>query len=167
MDVRIEEFSAIDVMRVRHVGPYQEVGPCFERLFEWAADAGVERVLTLSHDNPEVVSQERLRSDACIEVNTAVQPPEGIVRDSVGGGRCAVLTLRGPYDGIADGYRHLFGVWLPESGETVDDRPGMLIYRNSPADTPPSGLVTDLYLPLRPPSGAWPGRVGVPRRAIH
>ena len=62
--------------RVRHVGPYQEVGPCFERLFAWAADVGtrVGRVLTLSHDNPEVVGQERLRSDACIEVNTAAQP---------------------------------------------------------------------------------------------
>ena len=123
--MRIEEFDAIDVARMRHVGPYQEVGLCFERLFAWAtdADAKVGRVLTLSYDNPETVGQERLRSAACIEMDTAAQPPEGIVRESVEGGRHAVLTVRGPYDGIAEGYRHLFGVWLPESRETMDDRP--------------------------------------------
>lgn len=37
MEDRIETFDDIEVARVRHVGPYTEVGSCFERLFEWAA----------------------------------------------------------------------------------------------------------------------------------
>ena len=49
MEVRIENLADIDVARIRHVGPYNEVGLCFERLFQWAAaiDARPGRVLTL------------------------------------------------------------------------------------------------------------------------
>ena len=50
----------------------------------------------------------------------------------------------GYYDGIADAYGRLFGSWLPESGEELDDRPCMEIYRNSPLDTAPEQLLTDL-----------------------
>jgi DNA gyrase inhibitor GyrI len=30
----------------------------------------------------------------------------------------------------------------------VADRPALEIYRNSPANTPPAELLTDIYLPL-------------------
>ena len=33
MDVGIETIDEIEVARVRHVGPYNLVGPCFERIF--------------------------------------------------------------------------------------------------------------------------------------
>ena len=54
IEVRIGMFNAIKVARVRHVGPYNEVGPCFEHLFEWAATVGARpgRVLSLSYDDP-------------------------------------------------------------------------------------------------------------------
>ena len=152
MEVRIETFDEIEVGRVRHVGPYNEVGPCFERLFEWAAAIGTQpgRVLSLSYDDPEVVAPESLRSDACVELRTDASPPPGMSLDSVGSGRYAIYTHRGSYDGIAEAYRRLFRSWLPGSGEELDDRPCMEIYRNSPLDTAPVQLLTDLCLPLRP-----------------
>ena len=155
MEVRIETFDDIKVGRVRHVGPYNEVGPCFERLFAWAAAIGAPpgRCFSLSYDNPEAVAPESLRSDACVELQTNAAPPSGISLDSVGAGRYAIYTLRGPYDGIPAAYQRLFGLWLPGSGEEVDDRPCMEIYRNSPLDTAPADLLTDLCLPLRADGG--------------
>ena len=152
MEVRIETFDAIEVGRMRHVGPYNEVGSCFERLFEWAAAVGARsgRVLSLSYDDPDAVAPESLRSDACVELRTDASPPPGISMDSVGAGRYAVYTHRGPYDGIAEAYKRLFTLWLPGSGEEMGDRPCMEIYRNSPLDTAPAQLLTDLCLPLRP-----------------
>lgn len=152
MEVRIETFDAIEVGRMRHVGPYNEVGSCFERLFEWAAAIGARpgRVLSLSYDDPDAVAPESLRSDACVELRTDASPPPGISMDSVGAGRYAVYTHRGPYDGMAGAYKRLFTSWLPGSGEEMDDRPCMEIYRNSPLDTAPAQLRTDLCLPLRP-----------------
>ena len=154
MDVRIETFDAIKVGRVRHVGPYNDVGPCFMRLFEWAETIGARpgRCFSISHDNPEAVAPESLRSDACVELHIDASPPPGISLDSVGAGRYAVYTHCGPYDGIANAYQRLFSSWLPGSGEEIDDRPCMEMYLNSPFDTAPSELLTELCLPL------WAGR---------
>ena len=151
MEVRTETIAAISVARVRHVGPYEAVGLSFEQLFGWAnaVGAAVGRVLTLSYDNPEAVSPEQLRSDACIELLGEAAAADGIVLDSISAGRYAVHTHRGPYRGISPTYRRLFKEWLPDSGEAVDNRPCMEIYRNSPLDTPEAELVTDLYVPLR------------------
>ena len=150
VDVQIKTFRPIHVARVRHVGPYADVDPCFERLFKWAADinAPTGRVLTLSWDDPGNVAPERLRFDACVELHTHEVPPPGIELGPVGGGRCAVYRLSGPYEGIAPAYRKLFGEWLPGSGESKDDRPCMELYRKSRMDTPPEHLSTDLCVPL-------------------
>ena len=152
MNIRIEQFDEFPVARIRHVGPYNEVGPCFQRLFEWVNTAGVRtgRVLTLSHDNPEFVAQENLRSDACVELLADVEPPPGICRDTVAAGRHAVYSHRGPYDDIPGIYRRLFQQWLPQSGEVMSCHPCMEIYFNSPYDTPADELLTDICLPLKP-----------------
>ena len=147
----MESVDPIHVARIRHVGPYADVGPCFERLFRWAASIGVAtgRVLTLSWDDPESVAPERLRCDACVELRTDEEPPPGIELGPVGGGRYAVYRLLGSYDGSGPAYRRLFGEWLPHSGESMADGPCMEIYRNSPMDTSEANLATDLCVPLR------------------
>lgn len=151
MEVRIETFDDMEVARVRHTGPYNEVGACFGHLLEWAAAIDVRpgRVLTLSYDDPDTVGPESLRSDACVELHTDASAPPDISIDTLAGGRYAVYTHRGSYDGIPEAYRRLFGLWLPQSGEELDDRPCMEIYCNSPLDTAPEQLVTDLCLPLQ------------------
>lgn len=151
MEVRIETLDDIEIARVRHVGPYGEVGPCFERLFEWVATIGARpgRVLGIYHDDPSVVAPERLRADACVEVRTDASPPPGVVMDTIAAGRYAVYTHRGPYDGLPEAYKLLYGMWLPQSGEEVGDRPCLEMYHNSPVDTALAQLVTDVCLPLR------------------
>lgn len=151
MDVRIEQLNSIRVARIRHVGPYADVGPCFKRLFRWAGAIGVPtgRVLTLSWDDPETVAPERLRCDACVELRTDQEPPPGIVLGPIGGGRHAVHRFVGPYEGISKAYLRLCDEWLPGSGESIGEGPCMEIYRKTQADTPPDRRVTDLCLPLQ------------------
>ena len=151
IDVRIETFTAIHVARIRHAGPAMDVGPCFERLFRWAASEGAEtgRVLSLSHDHPGTVAPGERRSDACVELCTGAFPPPGIAMGFVGAGRHAVYRHRGASEGIADAYRRLFTQWLPQSGEAIDDCPFMEINRNMPWDTAQAHRVTDLCVPMR------------------
>ena len=142
--------------RIRHVGPATDAGPCFERLFRWAASVGAEtgRVLSLSYDNPGTVAPGERRPDACVELCTDALPPPGIVMGFVGAGRYAVYCHRGAHERIAGAYRRLFTRWLPKSGEAIDDRPCVAIHRYTPRNTPPEHRVTDLCVPLRdPPSG--------------
>ena len=84
-----------------------------------------------------------------MELATDASPPSGISLDSTEAGRYAVYTHCGPHDGITAAYQRLFGSWLPTSGEEVNGRLCMEIYRNSPLDTAPADLLTDLCLPLR------------------
>ena len=151
IDVRIETFKDIHVARIRHAGPAVDVDPCFERLFRWAASEGAEtgRILMLSHDHPDTVAPGDRRSDACVELRTDALPPPGIAMGFVGAGRHAVYRHRGAHEGIADAYRRLFTQWLPQSGEAIDARPCLEIYRNMPWDTPQAHRVTDLCVPLR------------------
>ena len=151
IDVRIETLDPIHVARIRHVGPYADAGSCFEQIFRWAASIGVPtgRVVTLSWDDPETVAPERVRCDACVELHTGKEPPPGIVLGSVGAGRHAVYRLKGTYEGIGPAYRRLLSEWMPQSGESMDDRPCMELYRNSRMDTAAEHLSTDLCVPLR------------------
>ena len=59
------------------------------------------------------------------------------------------MRRRGAYEGIADASRRLFTRWLPQSGEAIDDRPCMEIYRNTPGDRP-----------VRPVAGHAAGLIG-------
>ena len=150
MDVSIRQIDSIMAARIRHVGPYEQIGPCFERLGKWAISTGdpISRVFMLSWDNPDFVAPQDLRSDACIAVETETSPPDGITRELIEGGRYAVYVHRGPYTGLRDVYGRLFSEWLPASGERMAERACMEIYLNSPIEVEPEDLVTEVCLPL-------------------
>jgi AraC family transcriptional regulator len=46
-------------------------------------------------------------------------------------------------------YDWLYGQWLPSSGREAADAPVFEDYLNSPRDTLPTELRTDIYLPLK------------------
>ena len=46
-------------------------------------------------------------------------------------------------------YEWLYGEWLVPSGREVGDAPWFEEYLNSPRDTAPTELLTEIYLPLR------------------
>lgn len=151
LDVRVEALPGMRAAAIRHVGPYNEVGPQFERLLDWFAGSDVPtgQIFSMSYDDPDEMDCECLRSDACIEIQADVSLPADMSIRWIAGGRYAVFRVRGPYDGLPEAYRLVYGLWLPRSGEELDDRPCKEIYRNTPRDARPADLVTDLCLPLR------------------
>jgi AraC family transcriptional regulator len=78
-----------------------------------------------------------------------VTPPEGVEALEVPGGRYGSYRHVGPYSELNGAFQKLYGEWLPSSGYEPDDRPSLEVYRNSPYDTPPEGLITDLLIPLK------------------
>ena len=68
----------------------------------------------------------------------------------VPGGDYAVLTHFGPYNKLGESYTWLLGQWLPRSNRTLRSTPCFDVYFNSPENTDPEDLVTDLYAPLEP-----------------
>ena len=134
-------------------GPYPEIGRAFEKLGSTVAARGFYgrfgHMVGVYYDSPADVKPADLRSHAGLEcpAGMAIDPPLEEVR--LPAGRHAVLTFTGPYAELPAAYDQLLGVWLPASGETPADSPIFEVYLNSPMDTPPEALVTEICLPLR------------------
>ncbi|MCR8724894.1 AraC family transcriptional regulator [Frigidibacter sp. ROC022] len=152
-DVTIQTAPPRHVVGLAHRGPYITVGSSFETLTGILAARGmmgqVREMIGLYHDDPSVVAPEELRSHATFVLADGAAPPEGLEQIDLPGGRFAVLRFKGHYSGLHKAYECLYGDWLNGSGEEPRDAPAMEIYVNSPMDTAPDDLLTDICLPLK------------------
>ncbi|MEM8571290.1 MAG: AraC family transcriptional regulator [Pseudomonadota bacterium] len=150
-DVAIESFPQRRLAGMPHKGSYMEIDQVFERVAMivnarslWPQ---VGAMIGIYYDDPCAVAEEDLRSVAGVEL--AGDLPEGLEPFEIPAGRFAVLRHTGPYTGLMAAYEYLYGEWLPQSGEEPRDAPASEIYRNTPAETAPADLITDICLPIR------------------
>ena len=154
MEVRVISLEPARIAFVRHVGPYAEVGPTWQRLVAWAGGQGLlgldTRIFGLCHDDPDTTTPEQLRYDACIVIGPDVQAGDGVEVQDFAGGRYAVATHRGSYTRLAETYSGLIEEWVPANRlELAEERPCVEVYRNDPQQTPENELVTDVHVPIR------------------
>ncbi len=135
-----------------HKGAYHLIGKAFETFFALCQSRAlwpqVGKIFSVYLDNPEVTPEADLRSLVGGEWH-GQDIPEGMGEQVLDGGKTAVLTYKGPYSGIEGGYKVLYGTWLPASGEEPGDALCYEIYLNSPSDTAPEDLLTEICLPLK------------------
>jgi AraC family transcriptional regulator len=152
MEAEIKTIEPTRVAFVRHVGPYNEVGPTWGTLCAWAGRKGLfganTRMFGVCHDDPQVTPPDKIRYDACIVVDEKIQPEGEIGVQMVGGGEYASTVHRGPYEGLAKTYAELCGQWVPTQGREVASAPSIEEYKNNPQTTPPEQLLTEVYVPL-------------------
>jgi AraC family transcriptional regulator len=152
MEASIREIDEMKVVFIRHVGPYNEVGPTWERVCKWAGRKGLiwwkPTMLGLCHDDPAVTPPEKTRYDACIVVKKTVQPEGEVGVQTIAGGDYAVAIHRGPYEKLGETYATLCGQWIPAQGREIAAAPPFEIYKNDPRKTKPEKLVTEVYVPL-------------------
>lgn len=152
MDVKIVREDGVRVAFVRHTGPYDQCGPAWDKLCTHLGAAGLlggsPRFIGVSYDDPEVTAPDKIRYDACLEVDENFQPIGGIGVQVLPGGTFARTTHFGPYENLNQSYAALLGQWLPGSGRRCLVEPTREVYFNSPENTEPEDLVTDIYLPL-------------------
>jgi AraC family transcriptional regulator len=150
--VRVESLPSRRVAFLRHVGPYLEVGPTFGRLGAWAGPRGLIRpgvlMLGVCHDDPDVTPAEKLRYDCCLTVDDRFTPEGEVGVQTLEGGDYAILTHVGPYEKLGDAWRWLYGTWLPSSGREPRNTPPCEVYLNTPMDTTPDKLRTEICVPL-------------------
>jgi AraC family transcriptional regulator len=154
MQVDIETVEPIRVAFMRHVGAYDQCGQTWERFLTWAGSEGHlgagTRFIGLCHDDPEITPSEKIRYDACISVGEGFKPLGEIGVQTIEGGPYARTTHFGPYDRLGETYTRLLGQWAPRSGRRIRAAPCFEVYLNSPEDTDPEELLTDIYLALEP-----------------
>ena len=152
MKVEVIEFPAVKVAYVHHTGPYNECGKAWDKLCTWAGPKGLLQpgcmFMGLSYDDPEVTPPDRIRYDACITIETDCSPEGDIQIKEVETGCYAKTTHFGPYENLSKTYNELCGQWIPAKGYVIVSKPSVEIYLNSPEDTEPDELITDVHVPL-------------------
>ncbi len=151
--VGIRNEPALRLAAMPHKGVYFEINRAFEKLSTTMAARGLfahaGRMVGVFYNDPTSVKPEDLRSHAAFEITNDAPLAAPIEEVHLQGGRQAVLVHKGPYAGLPAAYDQLYALWLPKSGEEPADAPAFEVYLNSPIDTAPDDLLTELHLPLR------------------
>ncbi len=151
--VTIRTEGPIRLAALPHQGAYHEISRAFQKLSAVMASRDLfrsaGRMIAVFYDDPQSVAEPDLRSQAGFEIKGQADLSAPLEEVTLHGGRQAVLTYKGPYAGLPAAYDELFGLWLPQSGEEPADAPSFEVYLNTPMDTAPEELITELHLPLK------------------
>ena len=148
----VKELAPVQVVFLRHVGSYSQVGATWGRLMAWAGMRGLlgpgMKMFGIVHDDPDVTPEDKVRYDAAVAVSRPVSPEGEFGVMELAGGRYAVVTHRGPYEELGKAYQRIYGAWLPRSGYELRDVPAFEQYLNSPQTAQPQDLLTLIHVPL-------------------
>ena len=151
--VTVETRDPMRLAALSHTGPYIEIGSAFERVGALFTSRGLwpqaRGMAGLYHDAPGSKPEADLQSEAGVIVGDEMEIADPMHEVQVPGGRYAVLHFKGPYAGLRAAYDYLYGDWLPTSEEEPADSPPVEVYLNSPADTAPDELLTEIRVPLK------------------
>ena len=114
-------------------------------------DRSKMRYFGISHDDPEVTNEEKLRFDAAILAPQGTKEKGEIGRQVLKGGKYAIFTHHGPYTGLQETFDKVFLKWLPDSRESFDEARSVFCeyFHMECIKTEPEKLITKLYIPLR------------------
>ena len=151
MQVEIRELPARKAVCMTHRGPYYMIGKTFGELGAWRKEAGVplQPFIALYHDDACSTPAEELRSDAGMLVPddfTTTDPRVHLV--DVAGGLYAVGTHIGGYDSMHTSWEEVMK-WLPGSGYSWGDAPGMEVYVDDCDFVPVEKLRTEVCVPVK------------------
>lgn len=156
MKPTIKNLEPQTVIYAREVGKYSNSAEkAWNKVCGFAGPKGLmskdTKFIGISMDDPHVTDEGKLRYDACLTIpdGQPVETNDEVGMKTVEGGRYAVFTHKGPYEKFQETYDSIFKKWLPESGEELDERPSYELYLNSPQDTKPADLMTEIYVPVK------------------
>ena len=149
MNIELRDLPARKAACMTHNGPYFLIGAKFGEMAQWWGSKGYPptEAVALYYDDPETTPIEKLRSRAglFVEDDFATDDPRIEVVE-VPGGKHAVGTYNGAYDGLGAAWGELCGKEIPKRGYTMRDSPSYEVYLNDCTTVPASELITELYV---------------------
>ena len=150
----IKELPARNLIYIRLFGDYKLNDYCgtWMRLQQFVQEEklpiGEVMPYCIYHDDPKVTPVEKLRTDVCMVMPTAVAPKGNIGFKQLPAGRYAIFLYKGSYEHLQSVYDTIYGKYIPEMECTFRDEASAERYLNHPADTAPDELLTEIYIPI-------------------
>ena len=158
LSVSRETFVDQPCLTTMATGPYQESAPRAWRHLWSNVNADlvlrdkVRRVIGYGLDNPAQTAPDKIRYRANVVFADAtdLKPLDGIETDTIPGGDYMIHRMQGAYSQMPATFGRLFEEITTVRGLEPDFcRPFLEIYLNSPDDTTPDELLTDLCIPVK------------------
>jgi AraC family transcriptional regulator len=110
---------------------------------------GQTQMITLYHDDPNVIEPDKLRMSICISVPAQTEVSGEIGKMTVAGGKYAISRFELRPDQYGDAWNAVYGGWLPDSGYQPDDR---VAFERCPSDQDHSKEthVVEICVPVKP-----------------
>lgn len=93
----IKNLEPIKTIAISHIGEYAGIGNAFEKLAKWAEANKLwttsPKMVGVYHDDPMYTATEELRSEACLEDLSDIEPGEGMKRYTISGGKYFVMQV--------------------------------------------------------------------------
>jgi AraC family transcriptional regulator len=114
-------------------------------------DRSKMRHFGISHDDPQITNEDKLRYDAAILAPKGSKERGEVGHQVLRGGKYAIFTHHGSYDGLEETFNRIFLKWLPDSRETFDESRAVFCeyFHMEYVRTEPKKLITELYIPLK------------------
>jgi AraC family transcriptional regulator len=104
----------------------------WQRFDGWAQAQGLmsprRRMYGVSQDSPKLTAPDKLRYDACVEVDDKFKPSGEVGVQTIRGGRYACAKFTGTAAEIAEAWMRFIREWLPTSRLQCDDAPALELY---------------------------------------
>lgn len=151
---KIENLPDLHLLFIRRYGNYtKSPWEAWQAMIAFINESKLERknirYFGISHDDPQITSEDKLRYDA------AIFAPSGKEKGEIGsqilkGGKYAIFTHEGPYEGLEDIFNRIFLKWLPNSQEHFDESRSVYCeyFHMEYAKKAPEKLVTQIFIPL-------------------
>lgn len=153
---RIEKkLQDLDLLFVRRQGCYSfSAAKAWVAMIHFIEDNKIDpsqlRYFGISHDDPQVTNEEKLRYDAAVTVPPGQKEKGEVGKQRLKGGKYAIFVHNGSYKGVENTFEQIFLKWLPQSREQLDEtRPVFCEYFNMEyVLTDQQKLTTNIYIPL-------------------
>jgi len=153
-EAQVKELPERFVACAEHVGPYNQIGKAFEKLFGWAGPKGLiqfpkTETLAVYYCDAEKAAEDELRSSACLTVLEETEGDGGVEMKTIPGGLFAVAHVEIDGSEFGEAWDKLVGEWIPENGCQPDDnRLCYELYLNDHEQHPEKKFIVDICEPV-------------------
>ena len=150
----IKNLKPIETIAISHLGQYSGIAGAFEKLAMWAGAnnlwAAAPKMAGVYHDDPAKNPADKLRSEACLENLSGIEPGEGMIRYTISGGKYFVMQVEVAMSEYGDAWQKVYDA-VKEKGYECDIRDHYELYVSCAGDVqdPNAPWVVDMCIPVK------------------
>jgi len=153
-NIEVKEMPEMKAIYVRHIGPFNQIGEAYEKLFKWACPRGlytpnVSKSATVIHDDPSITETDKVRQSACIIVEGNVKVKGEIGNLTIPGGKYVVGHFELDFTQFEKAWNSMCN-WFVNSGYQQGDGCTYELYHNDYTTHPDKKHIVDICIPVKP-----------------